>query len=290
MMGRAVIGVDLGGTNVRSGHLVDGRITRVDSRPISSRGTQEAVLQDLIHSIEAIMTPDVGAIGIGVPAVVDTRQGIVYDVQNIPSWHEVPLRALLEQHFGVPVLVNNDANCFAAGEWYYGRAKGYQDVVGLILGTGVAAGLICNNQLYEGRNCGAGEFGMLPYLEHNLEFYASGNYFRHFHHLSGEEVFNRARTGDPDALQIFHEYGRHVSMVVRAVLFAMDPQIIILGGSVSKAYPYFEKSLWHHLQDFPYRPVIQNIKIEPSEAENIAIYGAAALHLGSGPTDANGTL
>jgi glucokinase len=276
-----VIGVDLGGTNVRSGYVINGRITRIDSRPISSKGGQEVVLGDLISSIEAIMTPEVEAIGIGVPAVVDTRAGIVYDVQNIPSWHEVPLKVLLEQHFGVPVLVNNDANCFAAGEWYYGKGNGYMDVVGLILGTGVAAGLICNNKLYEGRNCGAGEFGMLPYLEHNLEFYASGNFFRHFHQLSGEEVFNQARSGDPEALQIFHEYGRHVSMVVRAVLFAIDPQIIILGGSVSKAYPFFEKSLRHHLEDFPYRPVIQNIIIEPSEAENIAIYGAAALHLGS---------
>ena len=138
----AIIGVDLGGTNVRSGHLVDGRITSMDSRPINSLGAQDAVLSDLLQSIEAIMTHEVGGIGIGVPAVVDTRQGIVYDVQNIPSWHEVPLKDILERRFGVPVRVNNDANCFAAGEWYYGKAKGYGDVVGLILGTGVAAGLI----------------------------------------------------------------------------------------------------------------------------------------------------
>lgn len=274
----AVVGVDLGGTNVRSGTVVDGRIIRLDSRKICSKGAEEAALGDLIQSIEAVMTAEVTAIGVGVPAVVDTRKGIVYDVQNIPSWQEVHLKSILEKHFRVPVLVNNDANCFAAGEWYYGKANGYRDVVGLILGTGVAAGLICNDRLYEGRNGGAGEFGMLPYLEHNLEFYASGNFFRHFHNLTGEEVFNRAQAGDQDALQIFHEYGRHLSMVVRAVLFVIDPEIIILGGSVSKAYPYFEKSLWHHLADFPYRPVIQNITIEPSEAEHPAIYGAAALH------------
>jgi len=278
MNNNTVIGVDLGGTNVRSG-LVNGQeIEKIDSRRISSSGSGDQVITEIIQSITTVINNTVKSIGIGVPGILDTKKGIIYDVQNIPSWKEVHLKAILEDHFSIPVILNNDANCFAAGEWYYGKGKGYQHVAGLILGTGVAAGLVCNNHLYEGRNCGAGEFGMLPYLEHNYEFYCSGNYFTHFHHISGEEAFNRAQAGDQQALQIFHEYGIHLSNVVKAVLYTIDPQIIILGGSVSKAFPLFKASLWHHLQDFPYKPVVQHIVIEDSVRENIAILGAAALY------------
>ncbi|HEY0896154.1 MAG TPA: ROK family protein [Sphingobacteriaceae bacterium] len=277
MTDKTIIGVDLGGTNVRSGRIEAGRIHEISSQKVRSDGTQDEVLEDLVRCISQVMQPGVDGIGVGVPAVVDTREGVVSDAVNLPSWKEVPLKRILEERFRRPVRVNNDANCFAAGEWYYGKGKGVSDLVGLILGTGVAGGLICNGRLYEGRNCGAGEFGMLPYLDKNLEFYASGNFFRYSCGQSGEDVCQQALSGDPDALRVFHEYGRHVSWVIRSVLFTVDPQMIILGGSVSKAFPFFRDSLWSHLQDFPYKPVIRNIRIEPSETENIALLGAAAL-------------
>ncbi len=277
MGGNTIIGVDLGGTNVRSGRIEAGRILQTSSLRIRSEGAKEEVLEDLIRCIAEVMRPGVEAIGVGVPAVVDTREGVVSDVVNIPSWKEVPLKRVLEDRFGRPVWVNNDANCFAAGEWHYGKGKGVPNMVGLILGTGVAGGLICNSRLYEGRNCGAGEFGMLPYLDRNLEFYASGNFFRYSCGQSGEDLCQQALSGDPGALQVFQEYGRHVSWVIRSVLFTVDPQMIVLGGSVSKAFPFFRDSLWDHLQDFPYKPVIRNIRIESSETENIALLGAAAL-------------
>ena len=281
-MNSSIIGVDLGGTNIRCG-LVEGQeIKKTDSRKIRSSGTETEVIEDIIQSITQVMAPGVKSIGIGVPGILDTKEGIVYDVQNIPSWKEVPLKAILEQHFKLPVHLNNDANCFAAGEWHYGKGIGYQNVAGLILGTGVAAGLVCNNKLYEGRNCGAGEFGMLPYLEQNYEFYCSGNYFSHFHHTSGEEVFRKANMGDPAAFQIFNGYGKHLSGVIKAILFSIDPEVIILGGSVSKSYAFFKASLWHHLEDFPYKPVIKNIIIENSVRDSIAILGAAALHFSAG--------
>jgi glucokinase len=65
--------------------------------------------------------------------------------------------------------------------------------------------------------------------------------------------------------------------VIRSILFTIDPEAVILGGSVSRAYPFFRKAMWTNLQDFPYKPVIQNIRIEPSETDNIALLGAAAL-------------
>lgn len=273
-----LIGVDLGGTNVRSGLVHGEDLIKTSSTKISSRGTSDEVICEVIQCIESVFNKDARSIGIGVPGILDTKQGIVYDVQNIPCWKEVHLKAIIEQHFNVPVYLNNDANCFAAGEWHYGSGKGFKNIAGLILGTGVASGLILNNQLYEGRNCGAGEFGMIPYLEENIEFYCSGNYFKHFYNLSGEEVYINAKNGDPMALGIFKKYGKQLSIAVKAVLYTVDPDIIILGGSVSKAFEFFKEPLLQSLQDFPYKPVLKNILIEQSKVDNIAILGAAALY------------
>lgn len=278
MNNKMLIGVDLGGTNVRSGLVAGQEIIKIDSDRLQSKGNENAVITQLINSISRVIHPEVECIGIGVPGILDTKEGIVYDVQNIPSWKAVPLKAILEEHFKIPVLMNNDANCFAAGEWQYGKGKGKANLTGLILGTGVAAGIICDGKLYEGRNCGAGEFGMIPYLEHNYEFYCSGNFFSHFHQSSGEEVYKRAAAGNPTALQIFQEYGKHFSSLIKTILYAVDPDMIVLGGSVSKSFPFFQDTLWEQLQDFPYQPVIKNIQIDPSETDNIAILGAAALY------------
>lgn len=272
-----IIGVDLGGTNVRSGLVYNKKIEQQTARRITSSGSEQQVIDEVIASISSVINPSVDGIGIGVPSVVDVAKGIIYDVQNIPSWKEVHLKEILENHFNLPVKINNDANCFAAGEWKFGKGEGYQHVTGLILGTGVAAGLICNNKIYEGRNCGAGEFGMMPYLDYNYEFYCSGRFFSHFHQSTGEILFQEASAGNTKAIQIFDEYAKHLSQLIKTVLYAVDPEIIVLGGSVSKSFPIYKETLFKLLSDFPYKPVIENIKITHTEENNIAILGAAAL-------------
>jgi glucokinase len=273
------IGVDLGGTNVRAGLVQENNIINVFSSRIKSKAEEQVVVDQVINAIQQVITSEVQTIGIGVPGILDTQTGVIYDVQNIPSWKAVPLKDILENHFKIPVFINNDANCFACGEWYFTEDGAKEDnLTGLILGTGVAAGLICDGKLYEGRNCGAGEFGMIPYLDHNYEFYCSGNYFKHFHNTDGESLYSLAQNGDKNALAIFEQFGLHVSALIKTILFAVDPQTIIIGGSVSKAFQFFESVLRSSLQDFPYKPVIENIKIKASKHDNIAILGAAALH------------
>ncbi len=103
---------------------------------------------------------------IGVPIVVDCEHGIVYVVQNIPSWKEVHLKEQLESEFHLPVHVNNDANCFALGECHFGKARGYRHIVGLTLGTGLGAGSSSTAKLYNGSNCGRrAKFGTIPYKD-----------------------------------------------------------------------------------------------------------------------------
>jgi glucokinase len=273
-----VIGVDLGGTNVRAGLVVDGRLAGVRSVPVRGRGTQAEVLEDLFGAIDAVMRPDVAGIGAGVPSIIDLKAGVVYDVQNIPSWKKVPLKALLEERYRLPVYVNNDANCFAAGEKHFGKLGPYDSAVGLIVGTGLGAGIIANGRLYSGASCGAGEFGMLPYLDRNLEAYASGQFFRRVHGTSGRETAERAARGDQAALEMFDAFGRHLGEAVKAICYAVDPEIILLGGSVSKSYRFFRAALWETFQGYAYSLAKERLRIEVSETENIALLGAAALY------------
>lgn len=278
MSGPAVVGVDLGGTNVRAGLVVDGRLAGVRSVPVRGQGTEEEVLEDLFTAVDAVLRPGVAGIGAGVPSVIDLKTGTVYDVQNIPSWKKVPLKARLEARYGLPAYVNNDANCFAAGEKIFGRLAPYDNAVGLIVGTGLGSGVIANGRLYSGVNCGAGEFGMLPYLDRNFEAYASGQFFRRVHGTSGREAAERAGRGETGALEIFAEFGRHLGEAVKAVCYAVDPEIIVLGGSVSRSFGFFREALWNTFQSYAYSIAKERLKIEVSETENIAILGAAALY------------
>ncbi|OGD23056.1 MAG: sugar kinase [Candidatus Aminicenantes bacterium RBG_13_64_14] len=274
----AVIGIDLGGTNVRAGLVEGGRLTDVRSVAVRSQGSERDVLEDMFSAIDAVMRKDVAGIGAGVPSVIDLKAGIVYDVQNIRSWKKVPLKAHLEERYRLPAYVNNDANCFAAGEKYFGKAKPCDHAVGLILGTGLGAGVIANGRLYSGRNCGAGEFGMLPYLDRNFEAYASGRFFERVHGVSGRELSGRAEQGDERALAIFAEFGAHLGEAVKAICYAVDPEVIVLGGSVSKSTRFFQAAMWDAFQSFAYSITKDGLKIDVSETENIAILGAAALY------------
>ncbi len=250
----------------------------MSSLRINAQGSAEEVLEQVCGLIDRTNPRDADGIGIGVPSVVDVAKGIVYDVQNIPSWQEVPLKAALEERYAVPVLVNNDANCFALGEKHFGQGVGHQSLIGLIVGTGFAGGIIVDGRLYPGANCGAGEFGMIPYLDSIYEHYCSGQFFSRQIAQSGVEVFRRAAAGDGGAVKVFEEFGEHLGQGIKTILYAYDPEIIILGGSVRKAFRFFENAMWESIRSFAYSKSIESLKIAVSELEHVAILGAAALH------------
>ncbi len=277
-----ILGIDLGGTNVRVGLVENDKLVSVEAKPIKSAGSEAEVLNDIYDLIEKFTDNDIAGIGVGVPSVLDPVRGIVYDVQNIPSWKEVHLKDLLQKIFNIPVYINNDANCFAAGEKFFGKGKNYNNIVGLIMGTGFGAGLIINGKLYSGTNCGAGEFGMIPYNDSILEDYCCGQFFTKKYSISGEALSKEAEDRKEDALTIFSEFGSHLGEAIKLILYSVDPEIIILGGSVSKSFNYFEKAMWKSIEGFAYTKTIEKIKIVVSETENIAILGAAALYLDAG--------
>lgn len=272
-----IIGVDLGGTNVRAGLISGNEIVDLHTVRINSKGSVEEVVDQVFGVIDDLDRSEVKGIGIGVPSVVDVENGIVFDVQNIPSWKRVGIKDILEDKYGVEVRVNNDANCFAMADFQFGKGRGFKNVIGLIMGTGLAGGVIINGSLYEGVNCGAGEFGMIGYRDSIYEHYCCGQFFQRQYQLEGQDVAQMAQDNNPQGLKIMEEFGGHVGQVVSTILYAHDPEIIILGGSVSKSYSLFENALWKVLENFGYPNSIKNLKIEVSDLENPGVFGAAAL-------------
>lgn len=278
MLDKTIIGVDLGGTKIQVGRIKQNKIEQEFYRPISADEEEEIVLAEVIEAIEQVYSKDVDSIGVGVPGIVNVERGIVYDIVNIPSWKEVFLKDRLEDRFDCTVYVNNDANCFALGEKYFGKARGYQNVVGITLGTGLGAGIIIHNHLYTGKNCGAGEFGMISYNGRNYEYYCSGSFFKKVHHEDGQDLYIRAGKGDSIALEIFRQFGYHMGQVISTILFATDPEIIVLGGSISRSYPFYKDEMWRVLNTFPYKPVREQLIIEITDSPEITILGAGALY------------
>ncbi|WP_010665406.1 ROK family protein [Marinilabilia salmonicolor] len=277
-MQKTIIGVDLGGTNMRAGRVYRDNMEQVAKNLVPKTDNPEMVYEELRKTIKAVWTPHISGIGIGVPGIVDYQTGVIFDIQNIPSWKEVPLGQMLQEEFKVPVYINNDANCFAAGERFFGAGKQFDDFTGLIIGTGLGAGIIKNGHLLQDQNCGSGEFGMIPYLDHSYEHYCSGRFFEHQGHLSGKEAAQLAKQNNPKATELFSKFGHHLGNAIKTIIFAVDPAAIILGGSVSGSYRFFEKTLKEELATFPYARSIRNLKIILSQIPDIAILGAAALY------------
>ena len=271
------IGIDLGGTNIRGGLVIENNLKFILSKNINAQGSVAEVLEELYRLTDEIIVPHVTSIGIGVPGLVDIENGMVYDVVNIRSWKEVPLQELMEKRYGIPVFINNDANCFALGEYYFGQGNQIDSMIGLTIGTGLGSGLIINKKLYNGKNGGAGEFGMVDYLDKCYEYYAAGQFFKNVHNVSGEIVFEDAKKGNNAALKMYEEMGTHLGNFIKMLLYSLDIDLIILGGSVRYAMPFFGKTMWQQIETFAFKKTLTHLKIKVSELENAGVLGAAYL-------------
>jgi glucokinase len=276
-----LIGLDLGGTSLKAGLVNGGKVENYVSVRLKADGSVEEIMEQIYALLDRLSPASCLGIGVGAPSVIDMDTGMVLDTQNIPSWKHRPvaLRDLLKERYRIPVEVNNDANCFALGEKYFGKARGFSDLVAVTIGTGIGSGLILNGRLYTGRNCGAGEFGMIPFREHNLEYYASGQFFMNVYDTPGEIMAERVARGDEQALHAFREFGRNVGEAVKIIMYAVDPELLIFGGSVSRSFAYFEKSLRESFTSFVYPRSIARLQMAVSDTPHVAVLGAASLCL-----------
>ncbi|NPD46824.1 MULTISPECIES: ROK family protein [unclassified Lentimicrobium] len=278
MNDKAVIGISLGGGVLLAGKVKNGKVLKGLRKKINNKDSEDSIIKEIVSAVKELIDDEVVGIGFGAPSLVDVQQGIVYNVQKIKSWKEVHIKEILEDAFGLQIYVNNDANCFATGELYFGKGQSCKNLVALVLGVGVGAGIVFNEHLYSGSNCGAGEFGNVPYRHHDLEYYLSEAYFEIKYGLNLETLLKRAAKKDKIALAVFEQYGFDLGNAIKTIMYTIDPELIILGGPISRAFEYFKEAMWEKVHTFTYPRSVQNLRIEASENEHIAVLGAAALY------------
>ncbi len=163
-MSKTAIGIDFGGTSVKPGVVADGKIiARIAPIKTRDHSGHDSLLEAIRQAIEELRKqhPEVAAVGAGLPGMVDSINGRVWQLSNVPGWEDVPLTALLEEWTGLPAAIDNDANAMAYAEWLYGAGHEGVNVVCMTLGTGVGGGLILDRKLYRGSRLGAGEIGQM---------------------------------------------------------------------------------------------------------------------------------
>ena len=264
------IGIDVGGTNLKAG-LVDqsGTILAVERTPLDFRGP-ESFADTLASLAKAVMASggaaaqDVEYVGIGMPGAV--AGGDILYTANIPM-KNVPLEKLFRQHLNLPVLLGNDADCAAVGEWSCGVGRGTKHFIVITLGTGVGGGMILNGKLYSG--CGAGgEVGHIVVQKDGVpcncgrrgcwEAYASATGLIRetteamkahpeslLHQVAaqngavdGRTSFQAAEQGDETALAVCRSYAEYLASGLTDLVNILHPEAVALGGGVAAAPEY----------------------------------------------------
>ena len=271
------IGIDIGGTTIKLGLVANGQILEKNSFNVDNFKIRDELLDQLMASIGSFDLKNVQGIGIGVPGIIDSEKGFIYDLQNLPMWYELPLADILSIEFSLPVKINNDSGCHALGHARYGQGRLYKNFVALTLGTGLGMGIIINGKLYSGLMAGAGEIGMMAYDNGIVEEYAASAFFYRNYGQSAKALNEQAQQGEEMALEAFTVYGAHLGNALKMVMSMYAPEAIILGGSIAKAYPFFWQSMKKAMRDFEYAVQLEHTRIIATQHQDMGIVGAAAL-------------
>lgn len=288
-----VIGIDLGGSKIDAALVKDGKIiARKKVKTLADKG-EKGVVEQLFSAID-VLGSRFSAIGIGSPGPLDLKKGLLVNPPNLP-FRNFPLVRMVKKRYGVPVKLDNDANCFALGEALYGKGRGYRFVVGIILGTGVGGGFVVDGKIFHGRG-NAAEFGHICIDSRPrctcgnlgcLEEYASSRAVVRFANEMGlrgvkdsVEVYELAidrKAGKKGKLarRVFEELGEMLGIGMTNVIHAVDPEIIVFGGGVSKASRLFMPVMRQTIKD---RCIVKPPRFAASTG-NMELLGAASLVL-----------
>lgn len=295
-----IVGVDVGGTNIKAAFVRAGKIKkRIKLSTNAHQGFKKSIGQ-----IKLAIKPfakEARSVGIGIAGIIDSRHGIVKYSPNLKGWHNVKLAHILKKEFKKPVRILNDVNAICLGEWKYGAAKGYNNVFLFTLGTGVGGAAICEGKLLFGAHGFAGEFGHTV-IKYNgprcvcgnyghLERYAGARFIvararrkmrkeksslRRCNHITPEIIAEEAKRGDRVSVQVFSEVGFYIGIGVANIINLLDPDVIIISGGVSRAgkilFEPIRKIVAERILGTKYR----NYKIIPAKlGDNAGIFGAA---------------
>ena len=292
-MSTIYLGVDIGGTAVKLG-LVDetGRVLRRAERSVSFDGYKTPILDTVQRAIRDFLAedaPELAGIGVSATGQIDSRRGVVAGTcGNFPGWIGVAIKDTLERAFGLPVTVANDANCMLLGEVWAGTARGYTDVVGVTLGTGVGGGILTGGRLLEGARGLGGELG--HYRTHALDGVdctcgAKGCWERYAATTAlvraaqeknpdwkdGRAIFAAAEAGSETVLALLDHWTDEIAQGLAGMVHIFNPQLILIGGGVSAQ------------QKLLIEPIAAKVKasVMPAFAEGLEVR-AAQLHNDAG--------
>lgn len=274
----SVLGVFIDGNHIQAGRVTNGKIYASSSCRIDQQDLSDGEIKKLLDCISIIINKNVIGIGITAPGIIDNEKGLIIDDGGAGHFNGIALVDILRREFGRPVYISNDANCFVLAEKYFGKAKNNDNMIGLIIDEGVEAGIIVNGKLIFGNTGSSGDCGDIPYKDGMFEDYTSKKFFESHYEIDYKDCLQLATLRDKQALQIFKDYGFHLGKLIHILIIMHDPQVIVLGGDISKAYKYFKKSLTHYLKSNLSQSIGYNYIIDVSKQKNVQVLGAAALH------------
>lgn len=272
----AVVGVDLGGTQLRVAVADDrGRLRTVVRRATEAARGRQHVIDRIVAAVADALEEDgtvprrVRALGIGLPGPVDPAAGLVISPANLPGFINVPLNRILTRATGIRSYLHHDAHLAALGEHRRGAGRGASEMIYVTVSTGIGAGLVLRGELYAGSHGIAGEIGHIVVQRDGplctcgnrgcVEAIASGtgiaraarelaandptSALNRFDAPSAEEVVQAARAGDELAMSILDNAGAYLGIAIGTLVNLFNPQLIVLGGSVLKAGPLLLKPM-----------------------------------------------
>lgn len=254
------LALDIGGTHMRGAVFSTTKSKPERQKRIRTYADGENSrdrLLALIKDISPENTP-IHAVGIGLPGVIDPQSGMIVTAPNLEDWVGTPIAKRIEEEIGAPVLLGNDANLAALGEWHFGVGQGHRHLIYLTISTGIGGGVICDGQMLNGKHGLAGELGHVTILPDgpmcscghrgHLEALSSGPAIMNYvagqlsqgreSSLSGnpdpKRIGQAARDGDPLAKEAFERAGYYLGLMIANTLMIFNPSIVILGGGVSQ--------------------------------------------------------
>jgi glucokinase len=303
------IGIDLGGTNIKGGLVTgEGQVVEAKDTPTEVDGGVEHVLSRMAGVIRYLIQsagkiPVRGA-GIGCPGQINVKKGIYYEGPNFPRWNNVPIVFELEKRVGIPIVIDNDANLAALGEYAFGGGKGVTEMILITLGTGVGGGLILNGQLYHGITDAAGEVGhtsinltgptcacgrngcleayvgtrgILQRLKGKLDKGEKTSLSSiPFETLTPKDIGMAGAQGDPVAVAVLREIGGFLGFGVANLANMLNIQKIVIGGGIADAGDLILKPAQEVLNREALKVVRESCTVVKAELGNAAgLVGAA---------------
>lgn len=306
------ISFDIGGTWTKCAIVSNlGKVTKFARFATPALARPEKLINFITETARGLCSAEETPLCISVAGVVDSSKGVVRQSPNLPKWRDVQLRSMLSRSAGAEVLIENDANCALLAESWLGAARNMSDAILLTLGTGVGGACIAGGRLVRGASGYAGEFGHMTTRTGgwscscggagHLESYCSISGLRRLAKrrmppallgrltqlaknspAGGNDIprrlFRLAKQGNNHARAVWDEFGTYLGAAVASLLNIFNPEVVVLGGGVSKAYPAFRGSMKLAVERLAYKDVVKNARVKVARfADEAGVIGAASL-------------